>query len=62
MEVWILLEVLMETLEGVVEIGSLNDAMDDGVHAIVDTIVDALIIVLQLVIVDSVLFVSSIKT
>lgn len=61
MEIGIVLNALVETLEWVIEVGLFHGASDDGIEADLHTIVDLLIIVLHLVIIDVCAVVGSIK-
>jgi hypothetical protein len=53
MEVGVLLDRLMEALEGIVEIGGLEDAVSNGVEADLNTVVDLLIGIDALIVINT---------
>ena len=62
MEIGIFLNALMESLEGIVQIGLFDNTMCDRVESHVHTITNVVVEVLHLVVVDAVLSVSAVKT
>ena len=60
-EIWVLLNALMESLEGVVEIWLLHYSMNDGVKSHVHTVTNVVIVVLHLIVVDARCLISSIE-
>ena len=61
-EIWVLLNALVKSLERVVQVRLLYDAVSDRIESHVDTVVDLVIVVLHLVIIDAVLFESSVQS